>query len=135
MEKQHQIIVEIAHKVRKWAENENNLRGGSHCLNGWCAIASAQLFREFEKLNIRAQIHMYEGHNSDHVFLSIEDYIIDITATQFSEFSKNKIVFMHTREAEVYEFYRIDFTFKSAAELRKFQIKRGWPVMQVAYDK
>ena len=129
-----EIVQEIAAEVRQWAEMRAR---GCQDLSGWCAIASAQLFRELVLLGIRPEIHMWtwEADDSAHVFLVVEDHVVDVTATQFQEFRRKPIVIMHQREAEVYEFYRTAQVFSDADALRQHQLRTGWPRDQIAYDK
>lgn len=129
-----EIVGEVAAEVRQWAEVR---AGGCQDLAGWCAIASAQLFRELVLLGIRAEIHMWSwaADDSAHVFLVVEDYVVDVTATQFQEFRRRPIVIMHQREAEAYEFYRTAQVFRDADALRQHQLRTGWPRDQIAYDR
>lgn len=128
-----ETLVSLAEEVRQWAERR--ARPGDEDLNGWCAKASAQLFRTLQEKNIPAEIHMWSWHNDEsaHVFVVVEDHVVDVTATQFGPFRNKPIVIMHKREAEAHEFYRTERVFASADELRKHQKKTRWPNDQVAY--
>ena len=130
------MIRTLARKTRSWVEVEDNRRNHqSEGLNGWCAIASAQLSRELALAGIRHEICMAESGMGSHVFLLVDDHVVDITATQFSEFSREPLVIKHHKEAEVYWFYTIDQLFTSAKELRKYQRQAGWPGRQIAYSR
>ena len=67
-----------------------------------------------------------------HVFVVVADHIVCVTATQFSEFEEEKVLIMHTKEAESFEYYRSSRVFETVTELRKHQIKTRWPKEQVA---
>ena len=110
--------------------DEDELQSQDLC--GYCAIASARLSQVFISHRIEHTIHMRNSEGECHVYLVVEDHVVDVTATQFSEFDDQKVVILHTKEAEQYEFYGSDAEFNTAAELRKHQIKTGWPMGQVA---
>jgi ribosomal protein S21 len=130
----HDTVLAVATDVRYWAEGR--ARPEDSDLNGWCAKASAQLFRELQEEGIPAEIHMWAWHNDEsaHVFVVVEDHVVDVTATQFRQFVNKPVVIMHKREAEAYEFYRTERVFADADELRKHQKKTRWPAEQVAYE-
>ena len=131
----HDTLVTIATDVRYWAEGR--CRPGDEDLNGWCAKASGQLFRELQEEGIEAEIHMWSWHNDEsaHVFVVVEDHVVDVTATQFGPFRNKPVLIMHKREAEAHEFYRMEKVFADADELRRHQKKTRWPNNQVAYER
>lgn len=119
--------------VRHWAE-EQAARGHLDDLNGWCARASAELHRRLTRRGIPAEIHMWtwELDASAHVYVVVEDHVLDVTASQFKQFRHQRVVLLHVREAEAYEFYRSVDIFKCADSLRRQQKKDLWPQDQVA---
>lgn len=131
------LISEHARRVRIWAEGTNRRRRYPQPdnLNGWCAIASAKLWRQLKAAGIDAEIHMATEDIGCHVFLVIEDHVVDITATQFHEFRDKKLVIMHHREAEQYWYYQTADVFETAEELRANQIRTGWPIDQTAHRR
>lgn len=133
-------VVSLARAARAWAEERSDAAESySEDLCGWCAIASGQLHREFVRQDIPAEIHMWEqypdGRGSCHVFLVVEDHIVDVTATQFTEFANEPVVILHRSKAYDYDFYRTTKVFVSANALRKHQKVSGWPQHQMAYGK
>jgi len=102
-------------------------------LNGWCAIASAWLHRELARVKIKSSLHLWRGDHGSHVFLVVDDHVVDITATQFSEFAGAPVVILHSKEAQVYEFYNTSEQFNTVKDLQKYQQKRRWPQEQIAY--
>lgn len=112
--------------ARRW-DGESNLD-----LCGWCAIASARLHKELKKSDIDSTICMYEGVDGSHVFLLVDDHVVDITATQFHQHRKTPVLIMHEREAEMYEHYQISKTFTTVKQLISDQKKNRWPVDQTA---
>lgn len=129
-------VISIARNVRAWAEFRNNRQTyPGRNLNGWCAIASAQLSREFSQNDIKHEIHMSETDMGNHVYVIVDDHVVDVTATQFSEFKNENIVILHHREADLYWFWRSAYVFQTANELRKHQRKTGWPIDQTAYSR
>lgn len=132
------LITEHANRVRTWAELTNSRRAfpGPSNLLGWCAIASARLWRELSAAGIESEIHMATGGGcGSHVFLVVDDHVVDVTASQFNEFYKKKLVIMHRKEAEQHWFYRTDDVFETADELRRSQIRTGWPKEQTALPR
>jgi hypothetical protein len=130
----HDTVLAIATDVRYWAEG----RSTNDDLNGWCAIASAELFRQLQKEEIPAEIHYslcrLDG-ESCHVYLLVDDHVVDVTATQFKQLRDKPVVIMHSREAEAYDFYNADEVFYSVEDLRAYQRKHRWPAEQIAYGK
>lgn len=127
----HSNVLAVATDVRYWAEG----RANNEDLNGWCARASAELFKQLKAEDIEAEIHVWnetEGEPS-HVFVVVEDHVVDVTATQFPEFVDTPVVIMHQREAEAHEFYQTKHVFHSVQELLKYQKKTRWPGHQMAF--
>ena len=132
MDSRFQQIRSIARNVRMWIEEQDDLLiEPTGDLRGWCAIASAVLWRELKENDILADIHLWYTKHYFHVFLSIDDYIIDITATQFGH--HESVVIKHHREAEVKEYWTVKETFKNVNDLRRFQKKNGHRIDQIAW--
>ena len=125
-------VHEIALEVRSWCEKEADKAGRPDSLMGYCAIASAELFRRLEKAGIFAEIHMQTGFDGSHVYLVVEDHVVDVTATQFGEFRYQPVVIIHYKEAEQHYFYQSDEIFGTPKDLRKFQARAKWPNNQIA---
>ena len=125
-------VHEIALEVRSWCENEAEKSDRPDSLMGYCAIASAELFRRLERANIFAEIHMQSNHCGSHVYLVVDDHVVDVTATQFGEFRYQPVVIIHYKEAEQHYFYESQEIFGTPKDLRKFQAKTGWPNNQIA---
>ena len=126
-------VMAIALDVRHWAEEQATF-GEHDDLNGWCAKASAELHRRLTKAGIASEIHMWtwEQDESAHVYVVVEDHVVDVTASQFKQFRKQRVVLMHCREAEVFDFYQSKEIFKCADSLRRQQKRDRWPSNQVA---
>ena len=135
MNKKLTRVLEIAHQVRTWAENEADRARRADSLVGYCAIASAELHKRLQKANIESEIHIYNGDNLSHVFLCVEDYVVDVTATQFGEFRYHPVVIIHRKEAEQYYFFESNEIFVDVDELRKYQTRTKWPQNQIAYGR
>lgn len=74
----------------------------------------------------------WDNDESAHVYCVVDDYIVDVTATQFKQFRNERVVIMHCKEAEAYDFYQSRAVFKCADSLRRQQKKDLWPQDQVA---
>lgn len=127
------IVTAIAWEVRLWAEGYARF-GDQDDLNGLCAITSAELYRRLEKAGIVSEIHMWtwDLDESAHVYCVVDDHVVDVTATQFKQFRDTKVVIMHCKEAEAYDFYQTKEVFETVEQLRKQQKKALWPSDQVA---
>lgn len=130
-------VYDIAEDVRNWVENLARKRKDifNAGLSGYCAIASAELYRRLTAAGIEAELQIASTQEASHAYVVCEDYIIDVTATQFSEFRQQHIVILHTKEAERYWFYRGEFVFDNANKMRKAQISWGWPQEQIALTR
>lgn len=126
-------VTRIAEHVRYWVST----RAPQHeqSLIGWCAIASGMLFKKLQSAGIVAELRMWTCPDTlnSHVFVVVEDHVVDVTATQFAEFRAQPVVVMHERVACEYQFYHHTNVFRSVDELRQVQISERWPHKQVAY--
>ena len=123
----------VATDVRHWAEEQATF-GEYDDLNGWCAKASAELYRRLKKVGIASEIHMWvwDLDESAHVYCVVDDYVVDVTASQFKQFRNTRVNIMHCKEAEAYDFYQSKEVFKCADSLRRQQKKDRWPTNQIA---
>jgi hypothetical protein len=128
-------VYTIAQVVRYWAEGRARGTMGANDLCGWCAICAAELHRQLTVAGITSEIHSHNSVWGSHCYVAVEDHIVDVTATQFSEFSNQPVVILHTREAQAYWFYQSDEFFTSADNLRIWQKRNKWPKHQLAYSK
>lgn len=131
-------ILEIAENVRYWAESfaEDNDFDSDLC--GMCAIASGQLFFKLKRAGFDPVLRIWyeNGKKGEaHVYLMVEDYVLDVTATQFLDFSNQPIVFMHEAEACVYPYYNHTREYKTVQGLREHQRGARWPASQTTFDE
>jgi hypothetical protein len=129
-------VKNIASDVRHWVEAQAYAKtlDEVHDLNGYCAIAAAELHRRLVSEGIRNELHMVVlDCGSSHCFVVVNDHVVDVTATQFGPFRGQPIVVLHQKEAEAFWFYRTSEIFYSSKQLRKSQQRTGWPVHQIAY--
>ena len=127
-------VYEVALEVRAWAEDHATKAGHTIIdLNGWCAIASAELHNRLKRLDIQSELHMAMEEIGCHVFVMVDDYIVDVTATQFREFRNDAVVMRHGKELMDYCYYQSKEVFQSSKNLRSFQRKEQWPREQIAY--
>jgi hypothetical protein len=127
------VVEAIATDVRYWAEGK--AEGFSKDLNGWCAIASGQLFRELEKKGFQPKLRAAVDRFTcwAHVFVVLDDQIIDVTATQFREFKNQPVVIGHEKELQKNWFHQHTDEFISVPQLRAWQKKERWPAREIAY--
>jgi len=131
-----QQVLSLARVVRSWAESRDDAqKHPSGDLNGWCAIASGKLSRELAKNEIAHEIHVQSSDYGCHVYVVVDDHVVDVTATQFPDFRNTPVLIMHCREAECYSYYNAAATFTNVEQLIKYQRKQNWSVNQIAYSK
>jgi hypothetical protein len=125
------IVEAIATDVRYWAEG----RSSKEDLNGWCARASAELFKQLTSNGIPAEIHAWVDNDDEmaHVYVVVDDHVVDVTATQFRPFRNTPVVILHVKEAMAHEFWQTTAIFESVKELRSWQKRGHWPPDQVAF--
>lgn len=130
---EHNIVAELAARVRKWIEH----KASRPDLIGYCAIASAELYRKLQKYGIEdLQLAMWvdDYNNTAHVFLLWNEHVVDITATQFGHNNIGEVEIRPLKEAmNTLQEWQPMYTFDSPAELRHDQLKNGWPDSQVAF--
>ena len=130
-------VLGIATDVRYWAEGRAE---GDDIpdltLRGYCAIASAELFRQLKAAGLDSEIHVWECPETadSHAFIVVEDHVVDVTATQFRDYAEEPVVIIHVREAEVHQYWNSSYSFKSVEALIKRQKKDRWPREQIAYS-
>lgn len=135
---QQDLVRSIAESVRFWAEGRAVGTIGEEDLSGWCAIASAELWRQLDREGIAAEIHCWVSpvdQESAHVYLVVDDHIVDVTATQFSRMRNIPVYIEHIKEAERYDWYQSQEVFKTPEELIRYQKKTRWTVSQIAWSK
>lgn len=126
-------VIRIAKEVHQWALDEAST--DEDCLAGWCAIASAKLFTKLQAASVAAELRMWTCPDTlnSHVFVVVEEHIVDVTASQFIEFAYQPVVVMPESESFAFQFYQHSDVFRSVDELRHHQIMTRWPKKQVAY--
>ena len=127
-------VATIASDTRFWVQAKayrSNYNPGS--LLGWCAIASAELHNRLTMEGIPAEIHMWVGEMYCHCFCVVNNFVVDVTASQFDVFQNDDVVIMHCNEAMFHEMYRGTETFKCGADLRRFQKRERWPSNQICF--
>lgn len=123
----------VAHDVRHWAEQRarRGHRYGRKDLCGWCARASAELHGRLARAGIASTLHVHNGGPS-HVFVRVGRWVVDVTATQFSQFYDRPVVILSVKDSKKYRFYESDYRFSSTQALVEWQRGRGWPECEVA---
>ena len=125
-------VLPIARSVRKWAERKAEAaKYNPDTLCGWCAIASAHLFRALKNEGIESELHYVSGH----CFVVVDDYVVDVTATQFAELRAGDVFIKHHKEVDQHWFYQSSHIFEKPMELREHQLKENWPRRQIAYTR
>lgn len=123
-------VIQIATETRLWAEkHEYAFHDDLKCM---CAIASVELFKRLKDKNYKPQLHVAtHAIGGSHVFITLNNYIIDITATQFGH--PQRVIIKRKNVFTIINWYwRSDKTFKTHKKLIEFQQKTGWSKNQTA---
>lgn len=120
-------LYHIANSTRLWVEQQCEENSD---LMGMCAVASCELFNRLQERNISPTLHIAIHDYEAHVFVVAENYIIDVTATQFGV--TDKIVVRPNQNFTILNWYwRSSRTFNSVAELIQYQQQTHWPNDQI----
>lgn len=123
----------IATRVRKGMERfaptvNEKVNGDMQDLNCYCAIASHALMTALKKAGIPAKLvvgyfdedeewdYNDESDNqldANHCWVEIEGHYMDITATQFAQYSEEKVVILAKEDADLYYPYTFPKTIKN----------------------
>ena len=123
-------VIQIATETRKWAEkHEYAFHKDLKCL---CAIASVELFKRLKNEKFKPQLKVaIHGMGGSHVFVVVDNHIVDITATQFGH--TKKVVVQPKKDFTILHWYwRSNKTFKTHKKLIEFQQKTRWSKNQTA---
>lgn len=127
--KKKQSIRTIARRVRRWAERVDERRDGKDPnLGGLCAIASRQLHAELVLAGYEARI----AYRQEHCFVLVEDYLVDVTASQFG--GPRIVVRQIKRLDPVPWYWQHQRTYKTNRGFNARLKKDRWPRMQMRCD-
>lgn len=118
-------IVECAQEARRITEGIAIREGFPKDLCGLCARASAVLFDLLKDKNYEPEIGL--SSTRPHVFVMVDGYVVDVTATQYRR--KKKVFIVKAEEAP--DMYYPEVTFKSVEELRSYQEFVQWQEDQI----
>lgn len=129
----HDQIWAAAVQVRRWAQRLSQQRQCSHRddLCGYCAIASARLWSLLRSQGIPAELHEAETALGNHVFVVVDDHLVDVTATQFQDYRDQWVIICDRGRARRW-WWRTARVHESARDLRRHQTRVGWPRNQIA---
>ena len=116
-------LKETARSARRWARRHRQKFNCDDDLAGMCAISSGYLYRLLRKAGIESFLCV----NHEHCFVLANDYIVDITATQYGL----KPVTIVEVEKAYQEFWFIENKFKTPEDLFEHQFDEGWPFDQM----
>jgi hypothetical protein len=124
-------IINIASTVRSWAEQRAARLGDSTPseLDCYCGIASTKMSLMLNEVHIGHRIALSQCSYGSHAFVLVNNYIVDVTATQFGE--EDRIFVRHSRHPSLNWYHRFNRTFKSARSFITTQIREHWPDDQI----
>lgn len=118
-------LFKIAKTVRKQAYNKAHKYYGEE-LTGYCARGSAMLWTALVKAGLSPVICLARSQDGDHVFVMCENYIVDVTATQFGE---RPVCIKRFGRGGLQPpwYWRCFKTFNDPNSLKQCQIEEDWP--------
>ena len=121
-------IKTIARSVRKWAEKTyGNSNYFTKSLSGLCAICSYRLFLKLKEKGISSEF--VNNYWSQHCFVLVDNYIVDVTATQFCyEKKMPKVLVKRLDKVNDREIWSIGDRARDPNHIRK--ILKQWPKEQ-----
>lgn len=125
----YQKIKTISTSARSWAEAYAKVKKFPDDLNGLCAIASAKLFEMLDREpGLTPSIAIWHDNKSHgvHCFLICNQYLVDITATQFGNFSKVEVINLLNVDKKRFYFWNYDTVIKSVDDLMMYQEHTPW---------
>lgn len=93
----------------------------------FCAISSSLLSVDLHDAEIK---HEIVGNNR-HVFLKLNDYILDVTADQFGFYDQIEFFKISNLKEHTPYYWNIEFAFKNYKELVEYQNINSWPLDQI----
>lgn len=120
-------VYRIALRAREWAEGVVRRKRLDPTLCGMCAIASGHLHRKLRKAGFRSVLATHDAH----CFVLLNGYVVDITASQFMEFERKRVLLRPLRELPRGEAWydaswHITHTSTTRRGMRKYQVDQGW---------
>ena len=116
----YEFLYKEARKVRNWAEGHKN---ASSDLEGWCAICSFELFRNLQLYDLNPKfVYIEHGTVDGHCFVICNNYLIDITATQFNVNEKINVIKLNKVDSSIWfwNYKKSERKIRSIKELIKF---------------
>lgn len=130
-------ISQVASDVRRWivkrsmARARRNSHKNADCdpsLVGDCAIASARLHKLLSKAGFSPRIHVSDDGFGQHVFVSVGETLVDVTATQFG--CRDEVV-MRPMGKRMRWYWRPVLTVDTVEDLRRYQRDSNWRPEQI----
>lgn len=109
------LLIQILPSVRAKMEEVAELEDFSNDLCGLCARSAAITFKLLKMFGLNPLLCVTWGH----VFVLLDDYVVDVTATQFEYEEK---IFIRHKEDNISRFYNTNFQFlELEAAIQKLQ--------------
>lgn len=128
--KNYKEVREIAKEIRNWGEKLSiNSDYYWRDLSGLCGICTVEIFKKLNFID-----NKYIAANENHAFLLLHDnYIIDVTASQFKNY-KSPVIIAHKNKTKE-KWWEIKWLFKNIKSFKEFQCLQGWPKEQITLAK
>lgn len=113
--------------ARRWAMRNRDKYYSYDNLMGMCAIASGYLHKRLQAKGIESVL----CYNDGHCFVRVDDYIVDVTATQFGDYKPVEIFPVHEATERNKYCWKIEKEFETTLDLYTHQKKERWPSTQL----
>lgn len=94
---------------------------------GLCAQASARLYIAFIEEGYEPILHLSELHDSYHVYVSVDNLIVDLTAAQFDS-SLAMVEILDIEDTKCRPYWNSDFQYSDLKSLHSKLTSLKWPV-------
>lgn len=129
--KRLRAITSAARWVRNWAEENHHVFGHDKDMCGMCAIASGMLHLRLADRGISSTLILNELGFGSHVFLVVDNLVVDVTATQFEGFETADVVVMSRQQAADHEWWSGGVEIDNVKDLHQRQKEGRWPESQI----
>jgi hypothetical protein len=126
-------VTAIAEETRKWAETVGRIEKLDVDLTGFCARGSARLFTNLTAAGYSPEIIVTHAadNRSAHVWVKLNGYIVDITASQFGH---QDICVIECRPSRPW-YWRETYILHGVRQLRELQKEQDWAKEQIVQRK
>lgn len=121
-------------KGRSWIENNLEVTNFGKDFCGACAWASTYILHRLQLDGISSMVAISQLTGGQHAFVLTRNYIVDITATQFSKYVDNylpEVIVMNRNKPKEYFWENIIARLRTPQEVVDYTLRPRWPEEQI----